>query len=59
MNELEAIGLFVLGAGFFTLVDVFFAGMCCAVFDLDDEYSWIPCLFIGAAIYGGTLILMG
>ncbi len=58
MSTLEAIGLFVLSAGLFALFDVFFAGMCCALFDLDDEQSWIPCLLIGAAIYGGTMILL-
>ena len=57
MSTLEAIGLFVVGAGLFSLADVFFAGMCCAIFDIDDEHSWIPCLLIGAAIYGGTMIL--
>lgn len=57
MSTLEAIGLFVVGAGLFALVDVFFAGVCCVAFGIDDEDSWIPCLLIGAAIYGGTMIL--
>lgn len=57
MSTLEASGLFVLSAGLFALVDVFIAGACCKIFDIDDEHSWIPCLLIGAAIYGGTMIL--
>lgn len=58
MSDLEAIGLFVLSAGLFALVDWFLTFVCGAVIDLDDERLWIPCLLIGAAIYGGTLILV-
>lgn len=56
MSILEAIGLFVVCAGLFSLITLFFGGMCCVIFEASDEDSWIWCLVVGAIVYGGTMV---